>query len=905
MDKMAPAPPTAISAAGVSDENLPSRHQRSPIAVRMIPTACLAFYVAAGLLADVSPADEPCAHAVEVRRFSFESDEDRDYDQQPDDWSRRRGPGFPQYVKVEIDRRVGYHGRQSLRCELNGAAFAYYSPLVKVDDQNSYFLRGKIRAEGLHHDAAIISVSLLDHTRRRVQRLLTRPVMGNSPQWLGVEIGPFRPSADVHFLVIGCHIVQGDQTDVRGNVWFDDLWLGQMPLLELSTASGLHLFEAGSEVAIRSRVAGLPPDTPHQLTLKLEAETGDPQSTTCDLVAGEAGPGKDDKEKSDVSRIWTLPRLANGFYRVHARLERGTICILEQSTTFVIMDLERESLPGEFGWSLSSGPGKLTLAELAEIAGRSGVNWLKLPMWSGRYDELSADLNTSEMAIFLDRLEQQRISAVGLLSDPPLALTEKFARQWDGVSSIFNLPRDLWYPSLEPIIARHSFRIRHWQLGNEADDSFIGLQSLPATLAAVKKEFDRIGHNSRMGVHWTWREALPERIDPSSFLSLADKNRLDPETLLEHLERSAAAPCGRWVLIEPLPSDGHEPVERATDLARQMLAARLGKAEAIFAANPLDPRVGLLHEDGSPTPLYLPWRTVALALRGATYLGRWELPNQSANAVFARGGEVIAVVWNSVPMQEEFFFGDEAVAIDLWGRRQPLPVDARNGTQTISAGPTPLLIRGCSEPVARWRLAVQFEKGRIRSEYGAHEDAILGLNTFPQGVNGQATLRFPPGWQLEPADWPLQMGAGEKFRLPTQITFPPDASLGKLRPSIEFKISADRQYRFSIQLPYQLGLGDVDLQVTSRRTPEGRLEIEQRIINKTDPPETLDFNCSLFIPGQVRQRQVVTRLGQGEDKRVYILPNADQLRGRDLWLRAEQIDGPRVLNYHWKVDAAE
>jgi hypothetical protein len=45
----------------------------------------------------------------------------------------------------------------------------------------------------------------------------------------------------------------------------------------------------------------------------------------------------------------------------------------------------------------------------------------------------------------------------------------------------------------------------------------------------------------------------------------------------------------------------------------------------------------------------------------------------------------------------------------------------------------------------------------------------------------------------------------------------------------------------------------------------------------------------------------ITRLGRGEDRKIYVLPDAESLRGKELWLRAEQVDGLRVLNYKWTV----
>ena len=129
------------------------------------------------------------------------------------------------------------------------------------------------------------------------------------------------------------------------------------------------------------------------------------------------------------------------------------------------------------------------------------------------------------------------------------------------------------------------------------------------------------------------------------------------------------------------------------------------------------------------------------------------------------------------------------------------------------------------------------------------------------------------------------------------MKFPSDASIGPLRASIDFDISADRNYKFTVYRPYELGLGDVNLFASYRITPQGVLEIEQTIVNRTDPLEVLNFDCILFIPGQRRQKRLVTKLRQGVDKKFYYVPDANLLRGKKLRLRAEQIDGRRVLNF--------
>ena len=863
----------------------------------MISSAAAAFYLAWTLIGAAAPADDPCTAALEVRQFSFEFEDDQDYDNQPDDWTRRRGKNFPHYVQCAIDRKVGFHGRQSLRFDLNGAQAAYYAPLIPVNAAYSYVFRGRIRTDGLQHDAALVSISLLDHRRRRIRRILSRPVTGTHAGWVTVNVGPLRLEPEIRFLVIGCHVAAEENTasDIRGQVWFDDLWLGSLPRIEVTTVTGRHYFNAGDEIQVQTEVLGLQPKMSHELTLRLKDGAGRVLESTSFPLPAQI---KDAGMASEPLR-WTVPRQENGFYRVEAALGRAGVLLLEKEMTFAVMAPIEPRTRGEFGWSMSAGTGNLPPADLADIAAQSGINWLKIPLWS-IFD--SGDRARSEgIARLMDRAEQRGITLVGLLNDPPRQLTEKFAQHWVGVSKIFTMPRAFWYPSIESIIAGYSFRIRHWQLGSETDDSFVGLPSLAQTIESVKAEFDRIGNNTRLGYHWKWTEPFPApEVAQHSFLALSSDPPLPPERLQEALQSSASSGIPRWVLLRPMRKGAQGPLDRSADLARQMIAAKLGGADSIFISDPLDAENGLLNVDGSPTELFLPCRTIAATLAGFSYLGQVEMPNRSSNAVFARDAEVVIVFWNDVPVREQIYLGEQARVTDLRGRSTPVATDS-SGQQFLDVGPTPLIVGGCSAGIARWRLAVQFEHGRIRSEYGGHEEAVLGANTFSQGVSGRAVLHMPPDWEVEPNQWVLQVAANEKFRLPTLLTFPADASLGKLRATIDFEISADRPYKFTVYLPYQLGMGDVTMNVSGRRANDGRIEIEQIITNTTEPLEVLDFNCSLFIPGQIRQKQVVTKLGKGQDKRFYHIPFTDSLRGKALWLRAEQIDGRRVLNYHWKV----
>jgi hypothetical protein len=92
------------------------------------------------------------------------------------------------------------------------------------------------------------------------------------------------------------------------------------------------------------------------------------------------------------------------------------------------------------------------------------------------------------------------------------------------------------------------------------------------------------------------------------------------------------------------------------------------------------------------------------------------------------------------------------------------------------------------------------------------------------------------------------------------------------------------------------------IEIIDRLLADGGLEIEQIVTNRTTPAEVLDFRCTLYVPGERRQRLNITKLGNGEDRKFYRMPSAERLRGETLTLRLEQLGGRRIINYQWAVN---
>lgn len=861
-------------------------------AAKATATAPAATASSAATTVELDPA---AGSAITVLRFDFEEDEDREPDGLPDDWNRRRGAGYPSYVKCEIDQKHSHVGDQSLRVKVNGGKVAYYSPfnenLARIEPEFNYVFRGFIRTEGLKNDHAIYTVSFLNSRRQRVQRFETRPVTGTHAKWIQLELGPLKPQPDVRYVVIGCHVDHRENHDIRGDVWFDGIWLGKLPRLTLMDHAQDHFLTPNREIVINAEVSGLDADSSFGLRLSLSDVAGEVLEQKQWTPLREAGQASTAQGRS-LKVLWNLPARQHGCYFVRADLERDGQVIQSTVTTLVVAEPSQSRPTGEFGWSLDKGPGPLSPDELALIAYEAGVHWVKIPVWSSVHDE--GTTTPTELAHLLDELFDRSISVVGLLNDPPKSIRNQFANDWAGTSEIFTLPPEFWRPSLEPVLARYGSTIEYWQLGGDEDTSFAGTKNLEQIIQQIKTEFDQLGRNSKIGVQWPWpaRYPVPHGIR-NLFATVGNSEGLSIDEIEQAFSEEHSETAEHWTMLRPLPVD--QPLKvRASTLIRQMVMARLKGSKGIFLSGVLDGERGLVNDDGAPTPMFLPFRTTAMNLRGATHLGSFQLPGSPTNYVFERDQQVIVVFPGDAPISAELNLGDQVEHVDMWGRRSRLAT--QSGKHQIKSNGEPIFLTDCSEVLARWRLEAGFEFGIIPAEYGGHPDAIVGRNTFTQGVKGTVSLKVPTDWEAKPDSWNIELAAGESFRLPTTINLPQTASLGLAEVVISFDITSDRRRTIDVHRSLEVGLGDVIVDVYTRPLPDGQLLIEQFVTNRTKPLDIMNFRCTLSVSGHKSQTEYVTKIGADKDRKEYKLPNAQSLFRRELWLNLDQIGGRRNLN---------
>ena len=856
--------------------------------------------LAAGVAA---PTEVRYPDAVEVFHCDFGPQWDQTYDGWPDRWVAERSATFPAYLPKRIVEDASAAGGHCLRVDLDGGAAAILSPPLKISATFSYVVEARIKTEGLVHDSAYISVSFFDARHKLLERTTSERVRGTS-DWIKMRIDPTAPTLNsAEYAVVGLHLEpSGGRSDVRGSASFADVWVGRLPRMSLKTDRRDNVYVDPARPKITCIASGFAAESSRVVFQLLDLSgqviaTEEKQLSVAPRNV-DVRPNADPADAAPTAGIvgtatWIPPVPDMGYYRVRAAMPGRVGVVGQRELSLAILKPQSISATGEFGWTLPDGETPLTLAELPDLLGQAGINWLKFPVWSSSDDPGRID----RMVWFAERLHFQHIEMVGLLHQPPTDVRKKLGESDRSLAAqVFSSEPELWYPSLEPVLTSLSLKVRWWQLGGDKDTSFVGYPNAAEKVAQLRKLIARFGQQVFVGIGWSWLHELSSQPQAWDFASISCDPPLTAEEQAAYLKLSETAKVRRWAVIEPLARGDYAIDVRAGDLARRMLAAKIGGAEGIFMPEVFSTARGLMNDDGTAGELLLPWRTTALALAGAKYLGSINLPNNSVNHFFDRDGQVVMVVWNDHDIDEKLYLGDDVRQTDLWGRSTK--VATSDAEQVVHAGRLPTFITGLNGPVQRWRMSVKLAETRWPSAFNvAHSNALIVKNTFGQGISGQIKMVAPDGWRIAPADASFKLASGETLNQPFDVILRIEAVTGRQDLRFDFDIMADRRYQFSVRRQIDVGMDDISLTAATRLNDQGELEIEQRLTNETDTP--VSFKCFLYSPDRLPTVTQVVEQGRGTDTKSYRIPNGAELIGKTLLLRADEIDGERIINYRF------
>lgn len=194
--------------------------------------------------------------------------------------------------------------------------------------------------------------------------------------------------------------------------------------------------------------------------------------------------------------------------------------------------------------------------------------------------------------------------------------------------------------------------------------------------------------------------------------------------------------------------------------------------------------MGVVRADGTPKPSYQAIRTAVEMLRGADYAGSEYLGPENYALHFARGEEIITVLWNashhgtSSESLVELDAGDPGAIrlVDRDGEELEVTLRAGRAVLTLSGRPRYLVRRGIDvvpAPVVVPARVTGTPGGTIRLN-------VPVLNPFPRSLSGTFTLQLPQGWDAEEVGKPYHLAPAGLEILEFVVTPPREARTGEV-----------------------------------------------------------------------------------------------------------------------------
>jgi hypothetical protein len=844
----------------------------------------------------VGPSTPRYPRATEVRQFDFRLSPQGDFNQ-PEGWVRFRGRGYPFYIAAELTAEEFAVGGRSLCVRLNGGDCAFLSPPIEVTSDFNYVLQGQIKTKGLLQDQALILMEFLDSQGNIVGTTPTSNRVGGESDWTVVRVGPCPAPDSARTCRIGCVTKAGSVPDLSGKVYFDDLWLGRLPRLEVETSGKYRLFDVEGQKQAKVLVRG---DEGRDLQAKFELMDADGK-----LVAQESLAVVRSKSIGTVE--WSIPAAQAGFYHLDVSLEEGGRQVLRREFPITVLPALRGNATGEFGLSLPSSSRGLDFFEHLQLY--SGSRWLKLPLW-GPNVPVRAPADERGLAEYLERASRRGFLTVGRLDGPPADLHDQLADHEAGMADLVSMPANVWSGALESLLVRYSLKIFHWQLGGDLDRGFQQFADVDRYLSAVQAEASRIGRDIRLGLPWDLLTPLPASRN-LSFLSLGDQAEtsnhetqpppLTDEQLLaqmaairQSMMSGGLRPTELFVSITPLPEAAYDRTSRVIDLARRAVAAKTAGASAIFLTDTGRPGESITDDEGAPNELFMIWRNLAENLGGMTYLGSLKELVGVTNHLFIGDGRATLVAWSEEPREVEAVLGRSAVVRDLWGRQIEPPAESE--TRRFRVDETPILITDVDEFLIRWQFGVAFAKGSVPGRFGAHQEQLVVTNPLDVPVSGSAAPLFPPEWGQRPEQIALSVLPKETARETVTITLPQGVSQGDYSIPIDFRISAERTYQFRVFRSFRVGGDELRIEAKGRALPSGSYEVDTTITNLTDRPMALSASArTLARPAEL---EFIPSLPAGATSGVrFLFADAAGLTGQKIRIKFEDPRNRREFSY--------
>jgi len=834
--------------------------------------------------------------------------------------------GFPRFTKVRFSQPQTEKGDHSLYLGLNsGSAGAFLEVgAVAAVPQSDYVVTARIKTSMLEYSRARLIAYFVDAQGRRIDasavatplmrtkdkwQQVTVKLLGDHPEaaWIGMQVEllqvqhqtPLRAAQNQTLATPGKHTVL--YQDNKGEAWFDDVTIWQVPRVVVRTQSAANLIVAPQQPLLTFEVRDLS-------GRKLSASVAiyDHEGRKIAQVDRTVGGGEASTWR------WTPPLPALGWYLVDLTLRDAQVASISAEpvarTLRAFLWLPARAVTDSQDKRLFSlDVQDVSLDELhllPQVTQATGLASVILSAWDRDVSIATQETRMAELDSIFQPLWRQGASVSMSLSPLPRELSDRLDLDPDSPVWLFAKPSKEWMPWVGPLVIRHGQNVRRWFMGQDVGGEFGSPLIDPVTARAVSSIIDLTPDPS---VVLPWELSTPRRASlrhRELAFNIDVPATVQPAKLGEFLSEWQKSPKHNITLTTRIhPATVMTQRRRVDDLAMRVLHGWEQNVNGITLPRPWDfghDRFNALH----PDPLLSAFATLAHQLDGRRVITRLPL-GTGASAMILNGerGPMLAAWLDGGPSDKRevrVYLGEHPVATDIWGNKKTIDLKGDRHQFTITS--TPIFIEGIDAELAIFRASFAVTPNLIESSQITHEHEITLHNPWPQALQGELTI-LEPGrdWKIDPRRVQVAIEPNQTVKIPVRIAFPVAEVAGEKKVMARFDFMTGKRNPIDLETTMTLGLAGIEMDTglsvgTNDKTNQWDATAMAFVSNTGEQSRTLYIFA--ICANQPRQERIITlKPGQSLMRRFRFANINEETMQSPVRIGLRDTTGPSLMNH--------
>ena len=658
----------------------------------------------------------------------------------------RGSPGTPRSNSIVPQREPGEHRLYVGLDGGNAGAFVEVGALTAVPGSD-YLIVAQVRTAGLVHAGARVEAYFIDASGNRIDASIVRspPVRsggrwedvavrlpGDFPNaaWIGLQVVLAQPQPDPQPALGGHELIY---QDVKGQAWFDNISIWQVPHLSVRTQSPVNVVRDPVRPELTMRVRDLSGRALHG-----EVIIYDHQQRPVDHARQDVGKGAPRRwvwQPSLTRYGWYLAILTvydqgsqNDTKAPVARWPRAASAFLWLPDEADIDEAEAV----RFGLA-AEGLSQEAMDLIPQMLQATAMGSVVLSAWDIQTDPDNLAQRQSFLEKLIQTIAHQQRQVVLNLSPVPAHLAAALDIDVHSPLSIFDGPSKTWLDYLAPVLMRHGQAIEHWQLGSVDRPEAFYIKDLPQYIGAIYDDFRDLAPRPTIVTPWRLDQDRRE-IDQVDVAYAVDVPfAVMPDRIADHYAQWHQPPAGElWAYLrEPSATElSHD--RRVEDLALRILHAWEAGSARLFLSHPwsvkAEKSVGFY-----PDPLLGVFSNAAHRLAGRTVVGRMPLREGLDCMIFDGPAGGMLAAWNRSLSPDQagiqMYLGPQPRSTDVWGNQAALPMV--EGKHQVALTTKPIFIEGIDPQLAVLRGSMRIEPRFIESVATPHRRELVIKNLGP------------------------------------------------------------------------------------------------------------------------------------------------------------------------------